>query len=181
MRKTVVLVASMALAVLLAAGAALAAHATMPVISVPESWQPTPPRGVVAVGVDESDCSIGVLMCAWDAAASRGARLEVVHAWRPLNEYDVAIGSRVLADAWTETTCTSLAGWVREQIATGDVEWTVQARYDAAPVALHEASRSADLLVLGRHGRGRRDGIGLGSTTRTMLRASKCPVMVVPS
>ena len=49
----------------------LAAHATAPVVSVPESWQPAPARGLVAVGVDESDYSVGVLRTALSAAASR--------------------------------------------------------------------------------------------------------------
>ena len=158
----------------------LAAHATVPVISVPETWRPTPPRGVVAVGVDESDVSIGVLRAAWSAAVARGARLVVVHAWRPLHEYDVAIGSRVLADAWTETTRTTMTRWVREHALLGDLEWMVQPRYASVPVALREASEAADLLVLGRHGHGRRHGIGLGSTVRAMLRAGDCPVMVIP-
>ena len=161
----------------------LAAHAPVPVVSVPKGWQPGPARGLVAVGVDDSDYSAGVLRAAWAAARSRGARLAVVHAWRPLNEYDVAIGTRVLADAWTESTRTSLQRWVRENAPDGQLEWTVLPRYETATVALHEISESADLLVVGRHGHGRRlgHGLGLGSTVRTMLRAGDCPVMVIPS
>lgn len=161
---------------------ALAAHASAPVVSVPETWQPTsPPRELVAVGVDESGYSAGVLRAAWAAAASRGAKIEVVHAWRPMYEYDVAIGTRALADAWTETTRTTLTQWVRDNAPDEDVEWTVRPQYESPTVALHAASDTADLLVLGRHGRDRRHGLGLGSTVRTMLRASRCPVMVIPS
>jgi len=161
----------------------LAAHATVPVVSVPEGWRPLPPRGVVAVGLDDSDYSADVLRAAWSAARSRGARLAVVHAWRPLNEYDVAIGTRALADAWTEATRTSLVRWVRDNAPDAELEWTVLPRYETATVALHEISEAADLLVLGRHGHGRRHGpgLGLGSTVRTMLRAGDCPVMVIPS
>lgn len=159
----------------------LAAHARVPVISVPETWQPGPPRGVVAVGVDESEYSAAVLKAAWAAAKARGARLEIVHAWRPLFEYDVAIGARVLAQEWTDATRTMLTSWVHDNAPDGDVEWTVEPHYDSATVALHEASETADLLVLGRHGHGRRHGLGLGSTVRTMLRAGGCPVMVIPS
>src|SRR5689334_17480864 len=160
---------------------ALAAHARVPVISVPETWHPAPPRGVVAAGVDESEFSAGVLRAAWAAAESRGARLELVHAWRPLLEYDVAIGARVLAQEWTDATRTSLTTWVRDNAPDGAVEWTVQPRYETTTVALHEVSETADLLVLGRHGHGHRTGLGLGSTVRTMLRAGSCPVMVIPS
>jgi nucleotide-binding universal stress UspA family protein len=159
----------------------LAAHASAPVISVPETWQPRPPVGRVAVGVDESDYSAGVLRAAWAQAEARNARLLVVHAWRPLQEYDVAIGARVLASDWTRSTRSSLTDWVSGIFPGGDLEWTVRPQYESAAVALHEAAESADLLVLGRHGHGRRHGLGLGSTVRTMLRTSPCPVMVVPS
>jgi nucleotide-binding universal stress UspA family protein len=159
----------------------LAAHASGPVISVPETWEPRPPVGVVAVGVDESDYAAGVLRAAWAQAQARGARLQVVHAWRPLQEYDVAIGARVLASDWTRTTRDSLSDWVSGIVPAGEVEWAVRPQYESAAVALHEASESADLLVLGRHGHGRKHGLGLGSTVRTMLRTSPCPVMVVPA
>lgn len=159
----------------------LAAHASAPVISVPETWQPSSLRGVVAVGVDASDYSAGVLRAAWAQAEARGACLEVVHAWRPLQEYDVAIGARVLASDWTRTTRNTLTDWVRGVVHDGDLEWNVRPQYESAAVALYEAAEAADLLVLGRHGHGRKYGLGLGSTVRTMLRTSPCPVMVVPS
>lgn len=159
----------------------LAAHATMPVVAVPETWEPGTTRGVVAVGVDESDYSQAVLTAAWSEAKARGARLLVVHAWRPLQEYDVAIGARVLASDWTQATRNTLTDWVGDVVPADGVVWTVRPQYDSAPVALHEAAEAADLLVLGRHGHGKWHGIGLGSTVRTMLRTSPCPVMVVPS
>jgi nucleotide-binding universal stress UspA family protein len=159
----------------------LAAHATVPVISVPETWQPGPPAGMVVVGVDESHYSAGVLQAGWAQAQARGARLQVVHAWRPLHEYDVAIGDRVLASDWTRTTLSTLTDWVRDEVPESGVEWSVRPQYENAAVALHEAAESADLLVLGRHGHGAPHGLGLGSTARTMLRTSPCPVMVVPS
>ena len=159
----------------------LAAHATAPVISVPETWEPRPPSGLVVVGVDESEYSEAVLAAAWTQAEARGARLQVVHAWRPLLQYDVAIGDRVLASDWTRSTRSTLTDWVTEVVPRGDVEWTVRPHYESAPVALHEAAEAADLLVLGRHGHGRWHGPGLGTTVRTMLRTSPCPVLVVPS
>jgi nucleotide-binding universal stress UspA family protein len=159
----------------------LAAHASVPVISVPETWQPGPPVRVVVAGVDQSHYSAGVLRAAWAQAQARGALLRVVHAWRPLQGYDAAIGDRVLASDWTRTTRSTLTDWVTGVVPDGGVEWSVQPQYERAAVALHEAALFADLLVLGRHGHGAPHGLGLGSTVRTMLRTSPCPVMVVPS
>jgi nucleotide-binding universal stress UspA family protein len=159
----------------------LAARAAVPVISVPETWEPKPPFGVVAVGVDESEGAETLLTAAWKEAKARGTRLHVVHAWRPLLQYDVAIGERVLVSDWTRATRNALTEWVGEVVPRGEVEWTVQPHYDSASVALHQAAEAADLLVLGRHRHGRLHGLGLGSTVRTMLRTSPCPVMVVPS
>ena len=79
--------------------------------------------GLAADDAFEADYAAGVLRAAWAQAQARGARLQVVHAWRPLQEYDVAIGARVLASDWTRTTRDSLSDWVSGIVPAGEVEW----------------------------------------------------------
>ena len=50
---------------------------------------------------------------------------------------------------------------------------------DRAVRALVEQSEGAQLVVVGSHGRGGFTGMVLGSTSRALLQASPCPVMVV--
>ena len=73
----------------------LAAHADVPVISVPKSWDPDVRYGLVVTGVDVCRCDEGrdVVSAAFAEAAARGSRLELTHAWRPDGVYDVAIGA----------------------------------------------------------------------------------------
>jgi nucleotide-binding universal stress UspA family protein len=158
--------------------AALATHAHVPVVSVPQSWDPEVLHGLVAVGINGSHLASQTLEVALAEARVRHARLEIVHAWRPAAQYDAVIGGRTLARDWTLATRASLTGWVHELHPNSDVEWTVDPSYQSPAVALHEATRGADLLVLGRHGHRSPFGQTLGSVTRALLRASECPVMV---
>ncbi len=159
----------------------VAARAQCPVVGVPAEWTPTEHKRVVA-GIDGSPASSAVLHAAFAAAADRGADLVVLHAWRPTGQYDAAIGGRVGAEAWerqTEPAVWALvAGWRADY---PDVEVRVDLRYRNVAVALAEATRDADLLVIGRRGDRAPFGLALGSKARTMLRVGVCPVEIVPA
>jgi nucleotide-binding universal stress UspA family protein len=60
------------------------------------------------------------------------------------------------------------------------VAWALRLEYERVPVALHAAAEHADLLILGRHGHRTPLGLRVGSNTRTLLRTTTCPVVVVP-
>ena len=51
---------------------------------------------------------------------------------------------------------------------------------EPAQQLLSHAEEGVDLLVIGSHGQGRVSSVLLGSTARTLLRASPCPLLVVP-
>ena len=159
----------------------LAAHAGVPVISVPEGWDVSRVEGPVVTGVDGHE-SLHEL---WDVslveARCRGARLEILHAWRPPGQYDVAVGGRVQAERWRAAALDALRTRIDEEPPSSDVEWQVEAQYERPALALYEASKRAQLLILGQHGHVGHRLRGTGSKVRTLLRTSHCPVMVVPT
>lgn len=160
---------------------ALAAHAHVPVISVPQTWSPVVHHGLVVVGINGSHLASQTLDVALAEARVRQARLEIVHAWRPSGQYDAILGSGTLARDWTRATRNSLTRWIHELHPNADVEWSIVPAYQNPAVALHEATQAADLLVLGRHGSRAPFGQTLGSVARALLRAGECPIMVAPT
>lgn len=126
--------------------------------------------GPVVVGVDGSTLSRAAVEFAAETASARGAALHVVHA-RPARrgrDDEAEEGERVLAEA--------LAGigerWPDLPVRTEAVR--------AKPVAaLTAASAGAQLVVVGRQGRGELGGLLLGSVSQGILHRSACPVAVV--
>lgn len=160
----------------------VAAHSPVPVHCVPRRWAADrSPTGRLVVGVDGSEADPLVLQEAFAEAHARAARLEVVHAWRPVSPYDAAITGRVLRDDWDRTARDALRRRIEDAAAArAGVDWTLRLEYERVPVALHAAAEHADLLILGRHGHRTPLGLRVGSNTRTLLRTATCPVVVVP-
>ncbi|WP_431874749.1 universal stress protein [Micromonospora marina] len=121
--------------------------------------------GPVVVGVDGSALSRDAVEFAAETAYDRGAALHVVHA-RPRGRDDDE--ERVLTDALTGVG----ERWPELPVHAEAVR--------AKPLAaLTEASRDAQLVVVGRHGRGELGGLLLGSVSQGVLHHSACPVAVV--
>jgi nucleotide-binding universal stress UspA family protein len=139
-------------------------------------------RGPVVVGVDGSRLSELAIDFAVREAARREAGVVAVHAWtRPVSTgpgdmlplvYDVdevqAEEDRVLAE--------SVAGW-RDRYPDVDIVHRL-VRGRPAPALLAE-SASAQLVVVGGHGRGGFSGLLLGSVSHAMLHHARCPVVIV--
>jgi nucleotide-binding universal stress UspA family protein len=158
----------------------VAAHAGCPVVSVPEGWQPTEPRRRIVVGYEDVTHEAGLLSHAFTLAAARGADLTILHAWKLPGCYDDMIVRRTHEEEWhsaaRERIESQIAG-LRED--DPEVEVDVRVVHDQPAHALREASRDADLLVVGRHAD---SGIRhLGSTVAAVLREAACPVEVVPT
>lgn len=160
----------------------VAAHADVPVVCVPGAWDPDVRFHQVTVGFDGSPDSVPVVEAAAGPALALDSPVRVLHAWRPLEQYDAAIGGHSFAQRWEQETRAAVEKMVEPVRAKHpNVKFDLELRYERPVVALHTSSQDSDLLVIGRHGRHVRFGPRLGTTARTVIRTSACPVLVVPT
>lgn len=155
---------------------AVSAHAHCPVIVVREGTSAA--TGPVLVGVDGSPSSTQALGFAVERAAQREAPLRVLRVWEPPGERwvppdfdpaEVTASERAAVE-------TELAQW-RESFPDLAVEIQVAPGNPAA--LLVEASREAQLAVVGTRGRGGLRGMLLGSVSQQLIHHARCPVAVV--
>ncbi|OLE27736.1 MAG: hypothetical protein AUG44_09420 [Actinobacteria bacterium 13_1_20CM_3_71_11] len=157
----------------------VAIHAGCPVLIA--RGQPAP-DGPVLVGVDGAPVNEPAIGFGFEEAALRGADLAALHTWvgpastgpgdmLPL-VYDPAVieaqESVLLSDA--------LAGW---QVKYPDVVVRRRLLRSRAAGALVEASRHAQLVVLGAHRRNTPTVLGLGSVSHALMHHADCPVAIV--
>jgi nucleotide-binding universal stress UspA family protein len=160
----------------------VAAHAACPAIVVRERADAS--TGRVVVGVDGTPRSSDAVAYAFGYASAHDLSLTVLHAFQV--EYVEGVISKVtavesntrLAQEELALTSETVAGW-REKYPEVQVE-TVTVR-DHPVDALVDASRTADLMVLGGRRRGRIGGALLGSVGHGVLHDAHCPVAVVRS
>ncbi|MEY9931828.1 nucleotide-binding universal stress UspA family protein [Catenulispora sp. GP43] len=138
-------------------------------------------KRTIVVGYDQSPSGDRALAQAGREAAWRDAAVTVVTGY-----HAVAVVSPMgYMPVDYQTTVKNIAG----KIAGDGVQW-LRNRYPGMPVdsaviagptaeALAEASRDADLLVLGNRGRGGFAGLLLGSVSMRTLTLASCPTMIV--
>ncbi|MDR6866904.1 nucleotide-binding universal stress UspA family protein [Microbacterium resistens] len=134
-------------------------------------------QGRILVGVDGSESSINALRYASTLAEALDASLHVVTTWSfpALVDYRADMGWSPEADA-AEILESSIAT-AFEGSPPPDLSTAVLAG-PAAP-ALIEASRGAEMLVLGSRGRGGFVGLLLGSVSATCASHAHCPVLII--
>ena len=133
--------------------------------------------GIVVVGVDESDGSRRAVEWAAEEARLRGAVLRPVLAWsfldQPEGKFDAAYGED---DALRRLDQALEAAGVDLRA----IEVDRRAVNDLPARALLDASKDADLLVVGSRGAGGFKGLLLGSVSQQVVQHAPCPVTVVP-
>lgn len=158
--------------------AGLIRHAHCPVTVVHSHLGALPDvTAPVLVGVDGSPASEAATAFAFQAASRRGVELEALHVWSDRH------GRPPPGDSWldieqqaAETLAERLAGW-QEQFP--DVRVRRHVEFDEPSRRLIERSRSAQLVVVGSHGRGGFSGMLLGSVSSTVVQSVDVPVTVV--
>ena len=156
---------------------ALAARGACPVVIVRGETRNT--DGPVVVGTDGSPISEAALGFAFDAAAVRGAELVALHAWSP-TAVDKALEPMMdwdaVADEEDAVLAERLSGWEQKYPQITVRRSVVR---DGAARALVDASRGAQLVVVGSRGRGNAAGLLLGSVSHGVLHAAQSPVAIV--
>jgi nucleotide-binding universal stress UspA family protein len=147
--------------------------------------------GSIVVGVDGSDASAEALRWAAEEARLRSAALVAVYAWsfippQPIGDPGMlAMPAGDLPgqlEAESDAAQMSLDGAIEDALgadpAVGVEKKLIEG--DAGDVLVDE-SRSADLVVVGSHGRSGFKAALLGSVSRHVTNHAACPVVVVKS
>ena len=155
----------------------LVRHAHCPVAVIREQPAlPQPSQGPVLVGIDGSPSSTLAIKTAFEEASYRRADLVALHTWsdRELIELPGIDWSEVEAEE-QRLTSEVLAGW---QERYPDVIVTTQLVCDRPARALVDASRSAQLVVVGSRGRNLLSRTILGSVSNAVVQSAGAPVIV---
>ena len=140
----------------------------------------------ILVPVDFSDVTTRVLDASRNMARALGAKLVLLHVSEPEPDFvgfepgPMAVRTSVARDFRKEH---QKLDELRTQAAADGVE--VLALHIQGPIVdkvLDQAlEHHADLIVMGSHGHGALYEFLVGSVTSGVLRAAKCPVLVIPA
>ena len=153
-------------------------HAFCPVAVIHDEdpLMPHPSQAPVVVGLDGSPASEKALAIAFEEASFRGVDLVAVHAWSDTGVFEFP------GEDWStqqglaeEILSERLSGW-QERYPDVLVRRVVVA--DRPAHQLLEQAKSAQLLVVGSHGRGGFAGMLLGSVSTGIVHAAQTPVIV---
>jgi nucleotide-binding universal stress UspA family protein len=155
------------------------AHCPVAVIREEEPRMPHPAQAPVLVGIDGSPASELATAIAFDEASRRGVDLVAVHAWsdREILELPGLDWSAVKAEE-ERILAEGVAGW---QERYPDVTVHRLLVCDRPARVLVETSETAQLVVLGSHGRGGFTGMLLGSVSNAVVQSVRTPVIVARS
>lgn len=134
----------------------------------------------IVVGVDGTEGGRRALRWALHEAATRGDTVQAVMSWR----WDTASPTEP-----TDAVRDSAERTLHDEIAAQQAAMPEQAGVPVAPEVIEgraaevlvQASRDADLLVLGSHGHDRVYHTVLGSTAQECVESAQCPVVVIPA
>jgi nucleotide-binding universal stress UspA family protein len=134
--------------------------------------------GRIVAGIDGSPASIHALRWALGYAALTGSATEVIVAWdRPAS---LGGSLRVPGDCEPAVSAEQVLDDLIEQLRTEFPDQPIEGRVvqgQAAPL-LVEASKGADLLVVGSRGHGEFVGMLIGSVSECCATNAHCPVLI---
>lgn len=135
------------------------------------------PKGRIIVGVDGSPASIDAIRWAAGQAKLTGSTLVAVTAWTIPASYGVAFGGEDAVD-WRQNAQQALDEALDEALGAqaGGVEKVVDQGHPS--YVMTEASKNADLVVVGSRGHGGFAGLVLGSVSQHVVSHASCPVVV---
>ena len=151
-------------------------HCPVAVIDDEDPLTPQPVRAPVLVGIDGSPVSELATTIAFDEASRRGVELIAMHVWSDVevNDYP-AIDWPAMKPAAEEILAERLAGW---QQRYPDVTVRRVVECDHPTYHLIRQTESAQLVVVGSHGRGGFAGMLLGSVSTAVAQSARVPVIV---
>jgi nucleotide-binding universal stress UspA family protein len=138
---------------------------------------------LVVVGIDGSAESVRALGWAARYATATGARVQALLAWHypdVAGQAPVGVAPEpVRHQAEEQMQATLNEAIAKASAAQPGAEVETRLGYGHPAQVLIEASKEADLLVLGRHGRGAFTGMLVGSVSIHCVNGAFCPVVVV--
>lgn len=156
----------------------LVRHSHCPVAVIRDEHQAAaqPDRRPVLIGVDGSPSAELAIKIAFDEAARRCVGLVALHSWsdKELIELPGIDWQQVKAEE-ERLLSEALAGW---QERYPDVDVTKSLVCESPARALVEASKSAQLVVLGSHGRNFAGRMVWGSVSNAVVQSAHTPVVV---
>lgn len=133
--------------------------------------------GKILVGVDGSPASIDAIRWAAEQARLTESTLIAITSWSIPASYGVAFGGEDAID-WRQNAAQALEEALSDALgsAAADVQRLVEQGHPS--YVLTEASKSADLIVVGSRGHGGFAGLVLGSVSQHVVSHSACPVVI---
>jgi nucleotide-binding universal stress UspA family protein len=131
-------------------------------------------EGRIVVGVDGSASSIRALLRGIRIANALGTNLEIATTWK--------FGSEFATSNWSPETDAREIVTSAATTAFGDdvPEWVTLTTYEGpAATALIDASKGAEMLVIGSRGHSGLAGVLLGSVSMACAERASCPVLVM--
>lgn len=132
----------------------------------------------IIVGVDGSAASVEALRQAQVLADPMNAEIEAIACWEFPQMYDgyVIMGIEGFEESARKTLDEAVMAAFGPESPANVRTRLVQGEPKSS---LIEASKKADMLIVGRRGRGTFGGLHLGSVSSSSIAHAKCPVLVV--